>query len=146
MRNLGYVVNVDIDKAEVVLGEHLTCEGCGACVAVMGGKQRKLVAANDIGAQIGQKVEIEIPPRYAVGAAFLLFIFPLMAALGGGLPGYHLAHRVGLVPEVGAIVLGGVSLMISYLVVKAVGDGLGMRRLPRIVRTLTDNQPPEGGC
>ena len=146
MRNLGYVVNVDMDKAEVLLGEHLACKRCGGCMAAMGEKQRRLLAANDIGARIGQKVEIETPPGYAVSAAFLLFIFPLMVAFGAGVVGYHLGQRVGLLPEVGAVGLGGVCFILSYLVVKVLGDGSGLRRLPRIVRTLTDNQPAEGGC
>ena len=55
MRNSGYVVGVTKDIAEVVLGSHLECKHCGACIAAAGDKQRKLEAVNE---KIAQLTEI----------------------------------------------------------------------------------------
>jgi sigma-E factor negative regulatory protein RseC len=106
MRNVGYVVNLKENLAEVMLGRHAECKSCGACLASMDQKQRKLVATNHMGARAGQRVEVEIRPIHAVGAAFLIFIVPVIAALGAGFLGYRIFQSIGWPATAGAIGLG----------------------------------------
>ncbi len=144
MRNLGYVVNIADNVAEVVLGEHLDCKHCGACMAVLGQKQRKVRAANDIGARVGQKVEIEIAPSQAVLASFLIFILPLFVAFGGGFAGYYLARHLGISSEVGTVAFGGGFLAVSFLLLRHFQEAWFGGSAVRIVGFLSE-EPPERG-
>jgi sigma-E factor negative regulatory protein RseC len=140
MRNVGHVVNLAGEVAEIVLGEHEECKGCGMCVAVLGNKQRKVKAANGIGARIGQKVEIEIEPKDAISAAFIVFIFPLLMALVGGVLGHRVASYLGLAPAVGGIALGVCLFVVSFLVLRLMERRSASETLPKIIRIVSDEE------
>jgi sigma-E factor negative regulatory protein RseC len=144
MRNIGRVVNLQDGIAEIAIGRHSACEGCGACLASLDPKQRTLLAANDRGAGIGDTVEIEVPPVRAVGAAFLLFIAPLALGLAGTYLGYRIAQGLGWPEAAVAIVFGCLAFMLSILMLK-VADRSGSRaKMARIVRILPDESQTEG--
>jgi sigma-E factor negative regulatory protein RseC len=145
MRNSGYVVSVAKDRAEVVLGAHLECKHCGACLAAVGNKRRTLDAINEIGAGIGQRVIIELKPGHAVGAAFLIFVLPVFAALGGGLAGYHIGELLGLRGDLMGIGLGSAALVLTFLLLKHIDRSSPADRIPRIVELVSDRDPEEGG-
>ena len=146
MRNSGYVVSVREDRAEVVLGAHLECKHCGACIAAVSEKERKLDAINEIGARAGQKVEIELKPGYAVSAAFLIFVLPVIAAIGGGFAGYSLGGALGLRPDLAGIGLGVLGLVMSFVLLRYIEKTGSAARMPRIVGLITDDDPQEGEC
>jgi sigma-E factor negative regulatory protein RseC len=146
MRTIGYVVTVNQHRAKVVLGRHAECTHCGACLAGLEDKRRTLEAVNAAGAGVGQRVEVEVPPSWTIGAAFLLFILPLIAALAGGILGYRLGVHLRLGPVLGAVVLAGGAVVLVFLGLRrleAYGSG---SRLARITRILPSDQPSEGGC
>jgi positive regulator of sigma E activity len=89
-------------------------------------------------------VEVEIRPVDAVGAAFLIFILPLIAALGGGFGGYQAASAIGWTPAGGAIILGLVSFILSFLLLRQVERMRSKADLAQIVRILPDEEPAEG--
>ena len=145
MRNSGFVVSVTKDTAEVVLGAHLECKHCGACVAAASDKQRKLDALNEIGARAGERVIVELKPQHAVLAAFLIFVLPVVAALGGGFAGYRLAGTLGLRRDIVGVGLGAAALVLSFLLLRYVERTGQAARMPRIVGLVTDHDPLEGG-
>jgi sigma-E factor negative regulatory protein RseC len=145
MKSVGYVVGVGEGRAEVVLGAHKECRHCGACLAALDEKQRRLPALNDIGASVGQQVEIEIEPAHAVGAAFLMFVVPVVAAVGLGLLGAHAAGSLGLRRDFGGIGLGSVGLVCSFLLMRYVEKASCRSGIARIVR-ITDDDSAEGGA
>jgi sigma-E factor negative regulatory protein RseC len=145
MKSVAYVVGVQGSTAQVVLGSHLECKQCGACIATLGNKERNLEAVNDIGAAVGQRVEVEIAPRHAVGAAFLLFVMPVISALVFGFVGAYLAARLGLRRDLGGIGLGIAGFSCSFLLLRYI-DRTRKAGMPRIVKLLGGEEPPEGRC
>jgi sigma-E factor negative regulatory protein RseC len=145
MRSIAYVTGTRDGTTEVVLGRHLECKQCGGCAVVSGSKERRLRASNEIGARVGQKVEIEMDPRHAVGAAFVMFVLPVIAALALGYTGSYLAAAFGWPRDVMGIGLGAVGFVCSFLILRYI-ERSSRLRLPRIVRLVSEHQPPEGGC
>jgi len=117
---------------------------CGACLASLDPKQRTLLAANDRGAGIGDAVEFEVPPVRAVGSAFLLFIVPLFSALAGAYLGHRISRALGWPEVAGAIGLGCLAFMLSFLILRFVERAASRTSMARIVRILPDEDEPEG--
>ena len=145
MRSIGYIGKVEADSTEVLLGKHAQCGGCGACIAASDTRERKIAAANDIGAVEGDWVELEIPPGRLVVAAFMMFILPVLSALAGGYAGYRLAGSLGLPPVPAGIVLGCLAFAGSFLLLKGVEKSGRTAGLPIIIRIL-DQDETEGRC
>ncbi len=145
MRNVGHVVRVREGSAEVVMGAHLECKRCGACMAGIEEKQRTLEATNGIGATVGQKVEIEIEPTQAVGAAFLIFILPLIAALLGGWAGYRLAGYTGLRADAGGIGLGVIAFIAAFALLRHIDRLRSGALIARIVKLVPEEDLLERG-
>lgn len=145
MRSIGYVCKTGSDAAEVLLGKHAQCAGCGACIAASDTRERRLAVANDIGAAEGDRVEIEIPPGRLVVAAFMMFILPVVAALGGAYSGYRLAGSLAFPPVPVGIALGCLAFAGSFLLLKGVERTGRKAGLPRIIRILNEDDI-EGRC
>lgn len=145
MRNHGYVVSIDEKVAQIVLGGHAECKHCGACLAALDEKHRTLPASNEIGARVGQRVEVEVAPGRAVTAAFVLFILPLVAALLGGWAGFVLGPAAGIPPVAGAAVLGLVGLALVFVALRRLDRPGGRESIARIVR-IDDDDGSEGVC
>ena len=140
------MVSVKEDRAEVVLGAHLECGHCGACIAAVSEKERKLEAINEIGARAGQRVEIELKPLHALSAAFLLFILPVLAAAGGGFAGYAVGGALGWRRDLTGIGLGVLALVLSFLLLRHVEKTASAGRIPRIVGLIAEDDMQEGEC
>jgi sigma-E factor negative regulatory protein RseC len=145
MRSIGHVAKVKPGLAEVLLGKHAQCAGCGACIAAADDRERRIEAANDLGAPEGARVEVEIPPGRLVGAAFLMFLLPVFAALAGGYTGYRIAGPLGVHPTLMGIGLGCLAFAGSFLVLRGVERAGRRSGLPRIMRVLEEDGP-EGRC
>lgn len=130
---------------EVVLGKHIECKQCGSCIGAMSNKERRLEAINEIGAEVGQRVEIEVEPRHAVAAAFLMFVLPVLSALGLGFAGSYLAGSIGLRRDVGGILMGTLGFVFAFLLLRHV-ERSSRGRIPRITRLIPDGDEPEGRC
>ena len=145
MRSVAYVVKKGDGVAEVVLGRHLECKQCGSCIGAMSNKERRLEAINEIGAEAGQRVEIEIEPRHAVGAAFVMFVLPVISALGLGFAGSYLAGSIGLRRDLGGILMGTLGFVFAFLLLRHI-ENSGRGRIPRITRLIPGGDEPEGRC
>ena len=71
----GAFVNIQIERGE-------KCGECSACFIDTSGKMQ-VEARNDIGAKIGDRVEVEIEPKRVVGHSFLIFVFPILMMIAG---------------------------------------------------------------
>jgi sigma-E factor negative regulatory protein RseC len=145
MRSVGYVTKATPDSTHVTLGKHAQCVGCGACIAAADDRERRIDVVNDVGAKEGQKVEIEFSSGRLVGAAFLIFVVPLVVALAGGYAGYHLAGRLGLPPTLLGVGTGCLAFAGSLGLLRWADKGGRRSGLPRIVRIL-DQDESEGRC
>ncbi len=82
LREEGTVVAVRGDLAEVLIPRGRHCEGCGSCCMVSGDNMLA-EALNEVGAREGDRVEVELPFRTSLKAAYLLYGVPLAAFLVG---------------------------------------------------------------
>lgn len=69
------------------------CESCASrhnCNPKTGGKEREVEAINIVGAKVGDRIQLFIDTNSLLKAAFLLYIFPIICMLVGGLLGHAL--------------------------------------------------------
>lgn len=82
MIEIGKVIKIEEEKAIVLLSTSEYCDKCKICMFDSKG-QRTLKADNDIGAKIGDEVEIFIPDGMISKSSFFIFILPIMTFLIG---------------------------------------------------------------
>ena len=75
--------------AKVKASRHSDCENCGSCP---GSNAIVVDALNPLGAQRGQRVEIEVKQVNMLKAAFIVYMLPLIAAVVGVIAGTYLAN------------------------------------------------------
>ncbi len=144
MRQIGYVVAAEGDFAEVAIGQHVECNKCGACLATIGKKRKELKVINGIGADVGDRVEVETAPGFAVAAAFLLYIVPIIAGLVGALAGYYLLPAAGMGPVSGAVLMAAVLVAGSVLLIGYLEKVYFSKQLPKITSVLGSGGSKEG--
>ena len=83
MNRNGVVTDIKGERAVVQLLRHTACGECGACQLGDDSKQIRIECANDVGAQIGEFVEIDLESPNVLGAAFIMYMVPLAALLAG---------------------------------------------------------------
>ncbi|MBN1998461.1 SoxR reducing system RseC family protein, partial [candidate division KSB1 bacterium] len=130
----GEIVSINEEFATVKLfkGEH--CKGCKGCDA-HGVRDMTVVAENDIQAQVGDSVIIEISPRHIIGYSFLIFIFPVFCMIAGYFAG-HLFDREGeIIGAAGAFIALIFALIIIRLTDKLFGSkNSNIVRISRFVK------------
>jgi sigma-E factor negative regulatory protein RseC len=82
-REEGTVLAVRGELAEVLIPRGRQCEGCGSCCVVAGEGHMLAEALNEAGAGVGDRVEVELPFRTSLKAAYILYGLPLVAFLAG---------------------------------------------------------------
>jgi len=145
----GVVVSVQGDMAEVESQRRDTCGGCavnGACgtsliARHLGHKRLLLRAHNPVGADPGDRVVFGMPEGALLEVSLVAYLVPLLAMIGGGVTGEHIAGH--LVPAYARAmsVAGGIGALAFALWwlrrfgrVKASDD----RYRPRILRRVGD--------
>ncbi|KXG74070.1 SoxR reducing system RseC family protein [Thermotalea metallivorans] len=84
MNQTGKVIEVvKNNKARVLMTKHSACGDCGACQHGKENMQLSIVAMNEVGAKAGDWVEVNMETQNVMGAAFIVYVIPLMAMLLG---------------------------------------------------------------
>ncbi|MFC1496397.1 SoxR reducing system RseC family protein [Candidatus Margulisiibacteriota bacterium] len=109
MKETGKIIKMVVDIAEVEIEPSAACVRCKGCQVVSSGKML-LLAKNEIGAKVGDKIQVEIPESESIKASFLIFIFPLIALIVG----YFIGVRL-FVLEVFGIMFAIMFLGLSFL-------------------------------
>ena len=81
MTELGVVLKVKDDFAQVRVGRNSACASCGKCGMTEKQKHVDFYAANEIGVQVGDTVEIDIPEGNSAKLALFAYFIPLVPAL-----------------------------------------------------------------
>ena len=81
MTELGVVLKVKDDFAQVRVGRNSACASCGKCGMTEKQKHVDFYAANAIGASDGDTVELEIPEGNSAKFALVAYFIPLAPAL-----------------------------------------------------------------
>lgn len=142
-RETGRVVRLEGALAVVSVPKAGACEGCaarGVCHSLSGTDDRELRAVNRIEAAPGDTVELAIPSREGLRAAFWVYLLPTLLMLGVAL-GAHWLLRDRLTAEGADLAAAGAAL--GALALFALGAfawrrqrGPDLARYPVVVRRL----------
>lgn len=134
MREVGEVVAVTPQRAQVRMTRSEMCAKCGRCgTFAEGDKQEVIVEVLDpMGVEVGNRVEVELGSREMLTAAYLLYLVPLGLAMVGYLLGNWWAN------ELMGVLGGALGLVISFYILRHYDRLLSRqsRFLPVIVRTV----------
>ncbi|MBT8339473.1 MAG: SoxR reducing system RseC family protein [Desulfatitalea sp.] len=116
------------------------CESCASrksCHAGPGDEQ-EVEAINVANADVGDHIQLSINTSSVFSALFLIYIFPILAMLGGGIAGNWLARTQTLNPSIAAAAAALLCFAAAMFVVRAVGQHLGGKASyqPKIIRIL----------
>lgn len=108
----GIVYKISGNSAWIELAASSKCEHCEACQILSAGK-RGVEAENQVGAGVGDEVEVEICQETRVVFPLLVFGLPVIFLILGIFLG-------GLVSETASIIFGAVFLLLGFLIVVVV--------------------------
>ncbi|MBB6214828.1 sigma-E factor negative regulatory protein RseC [Anaerosolibacter carboniphilus] len=108
------------NKAKIHMKKHSACGDCGACQHGKENMELNIVAINEIGAKPGDFVEVNMETQNVMGAAFIIYVIPLLALLLGIGLGSYVLNSIGIQGnrEVYAAGIGFLLTIIAYLTIK----------------------------
>jgi sigma-E factor negative regulatory protein RseC len=116
------------------------CESCASRESCNPGKAKfqEVEAINDVGALIGDHIQFTISSASPLKATFLLYLFPILCLLAGGIIGNELALTFDLKSSVLSVVSSLLFFAVSMWFVRLGGRSLGRKEAyrPRITRIL----------
>lgn len=96
MREKAIVVSKKGNKAEVEVIRTSACAKCKVCSLDSEKKVIKVWVQNDLNANVGQVVEIEIENRALISATFIMYVIPLASFLVGVMLGLNFANTLNI--------------------------------------------------
>ena len=115
MRQFGEVLSTHEALANVKVVQHSACASCHHKCGLHEVKDLYVSARNDIGAQSGDSVVLEMCHTTVLSAAFWAYVFPLFFLIAGVIAGAKVWNS-----EILGVVLGLSSLTVSYLFIQQV--------------------------
>lgn len=114
MTEQGTVIKQKDNFAQVRIGRNSACAACGKCGMTENQKHVDFFVENTLGAEVGDKVEVEIPDANTAPLAFVAYILPLIPALALMFVAFavHLPDWAALLMFVGGFALGFVLVVI----------------------------------
>ncbi len=121
MRERGVVSAIRPGEIDVRMSPSSDCSDCGRCAGT-GGERRLEGVRDQLGAALGDTVEIETSPRAHRRALLILYGAPVLALLTGYMAGYLLGEAIGFDPDSLGAVLALAFGAIVFLMLRHVGD------------------------
>jgi len=120
MRETGKVIELTDGYATISLKRTTACGSCRACTIGDDPGEMRVSVKNDCGANVGDKVEIELRSGAFVSAAMILYGIPLAAMLFGFIAGDTVCGMLGFgeARSTVAFVSGMVMLTAVYALIK----------------------------
>jgi sigma-E factor negative regulatory protein RseC len=117
------------------------CESCSSremCGTKTETQKREVEVDDPIGAMVGDRIQISISTASLIKATFLLYLFPVLCMLAGGIAGNAVAPRLDVDASVAAAIAAFLCLAAAMLVVRVGGNRMARKAKyrPRIVRIL----------
>ena len=121
MEQQGYIIEVvDRKTAKLKMQRHSACASCGKCATTSEKKDIIVEVDNTIGAQVGDKVKVNMETVNVLKAAAIVYIVPLVALLVGTIGTYFVLDLLKINTNIETIsgAIGLVSMLISFLILK----------------------------
>jgi sigma-E factor negative regulatory protein RseC len=140
----GIVTKIGADESQtawVKTSQSSACKSCSArhnCNPDTKGQEREVEAINLVGAKVGDRIQISIETGSLLKATFLLYVFPVISMLCGGLVGNQLSVYIGLDPSPAAALVAAISFVGAMVVVRlrAGRMALKLEYRPKITRII----------
>lgn len=120
-------INSGIAKVKILrvsaCGEN--CVECGACDK----KSNTVIAKNTLNAKVNDKVIVNMSDKLVLGAAFLVYIIPLIFLIIGYLIGHIISENTG-------ILLGFTFMVIAFLIIIYIDKKFNKRYEAEIIKIL----------
>ncbi|MBU1026834.1 MAG: SoxR reducing system RseC family protein [Candidatus Margulisbacteria bacterium] len=117
-------------EVEITFPKNSACKKCGACRLAGDGKV-SIIAANKVGAKLGDKVEVEIATKGLVFGSLLVFVLPIVFLMAGYFLGFYAMLALGNAPaaEKVGILTAFVLFGFSFLLIKLFDNNLQKSKL-----------------
>ncbi|MBR6401331.1 MAG: SoxR reducing system RseC family protein [Firmicutes bacterium] len=120
MAEIGKVIELEGNKAVVVLERKEACAKCRACSAGLKAEEMLIRAENICDARVGDKVEISLEESDFIKAVLIMYGFPFVMFMVGVLGGYYGCIAAGAAnAELVGFVAGLVLVAVSYGIIKS---------------------------
>ncbi|ADL08111.1 SoxR reducing system RseC family protein [Thermosediminibacter oceani] len=96
MRERAVVISKKGDQAEVEIIRTSACSKCKGCSLSSDNRTLKVWAQNEVDAEVGQVVEIEMESKALLSATFIVYVIPLVGFLLGVALGVELADILSI--------------------------------------------------
>lgn len=140
---IGLVVDNEIDgRARIIIDRKGACSGChttgSGCRSCLSSAKMESLVLNPVGAQSGDVVQVSLKSGNLLAGAALLYIFPVLALLGGALIGSAESAVVGWSGTSATVLGGGAGLALGFGFVMGLDRCKWVRRrlAPRITAVL----------
>jgi sigma-E factor negative regulatory protein RseC len=102
------------------------------------GQEREVEAINLVGAEVGDRIQISIETGSLLKATFLLYVFPVICMLCGGIVGNRLSTQIGLDPSPAAALVAAISFLGAMAVVRMGAGRMALKTeyRPKITRII----------
>ncbi|MDI9475784.1 MAG: SoxR reducing system RseC family protein [Natronincolaceae bacterium] len=120
MKQNGIIISINEDRAKVMLQRQTSCGDCKACKLGRDNPNIEVDAINSINAKIGDHVEIDMEHQSFLVAAFIVYMIPLFALIGGILIGNMMLDKFGMIEykEVGSGLFGLLLTAITFVIIR----------------------------
>ena len=131
MQQTGIVQKLQHNIAEVKITRSSACgESCASC-GLCPGREAKFFAINDINATVGDTVIIDMADGKVLGAAFLVYIVPLIMMIIGYFSGHAVFNSEAL-----GIIMGFLFMAAAFIVIIRIDRNIRRKYTPLIVSIL----------
>ncbi|MFY9941424.1 MAG: SoxR reducing system RseC family protein [Desulfobacterales bacterium] len=141
----GFVIKLEsASTARVKTNKKSACVGCqsrNSCNAI--GNDREVEALNPAGAQVGDRILLQIETGSFLKATFLLYLFPIICMFVGAVIGQRYAPLLKFDASALSALLGFLFFFVSILFVKFKGNRMATQNAyrPKIVKILRPLKP-----
>lgn len=118
MENRGYVVEtLENNIAKMKMQKHSACSSCGKCAHSQDQKDIIVDVYNEVGAQVGDYVEVNLDSVNVLKAVGIAYVIPLISLLVGTISTYFVLTNMGINQNVEVIsgIVGLLLTVISYI-------------------------------
>ncbi len=132
------------------------CESCSSrnsCNPDSSGREREVEAINAVGAKVGDQIQLSMDTSSLLKAAFLLYIFPIICMLIGGLLGQAIGTWFNTQVSLVSVITAMTSFVAAMAIVRIRGGRMAQKdqyrpKITRIIsrKPLSDNhfEKPDG--